>query len=629
MLKSEKVSIVLNKGNLPFYKKKSNKDLKIGDSIEIDVSELTKGSKVEVSAICDFCKNELTIPYFLYNKSFIKNGSFACSKKCAAVRTKQILIEKYGVKNISQVPEVKEKIKNKNIEKWGTEYYFSSNISKNKNKEIFIEKYGVDNPLKSDLVKSKVKETNLEKWGVEWTLQNKEIRDRGKKTNLEKWGSETPSKNKLVKDKIIKTNLERWGGNSPMCNDIIKEKSRNTTIENWGVDNPNKSNIIREKTKNTNIDKWGVEYPTQSDTVINKRRENNIGKWGTIHVHQSDIFRKNNTKIGTHENYLEYKGDGVSLFKCDNNCDHFFEINTDNFFSRYKQNIKLCTVCNPIGNHISHLEYEIFIYIKSIYDSIIVQSYRDGLEIDIYLPDLKLGFEFNGLYWHSEEWKEKNYHVEKTKYFKEKGIRIIHIWEDDWRDKREIIKSQISNLLGKIKNKLFARKCEIREVGLNECREFLDNNHIQGYANSKVKIGLYYSDILISLMTFDQFEGRAKMKEGSWNLNRFCSKLETNVIGGASKLLNHFIKKYLPNRIISYADYDWSDGGLYFMLDFSLLSYSNPDYKYIINNIRVHKSNFKKSKLKYECTENEWAISNGLSKIWDCGKIKFERRIEE
>jgi len=140
MLKSEKVSIVLNKGNLPFYKKKSNKDLKIGDSIEIDVSELTKGSKVEVSAICDFCKNELTIPYFLYNKSFIKNGSFACSKKCAAVRTKQILIEKYGVKNISQVPEVKEKIKNKNIEKWGTEYYFSSNISKNKNKEIFIEK---------------------------------------------------------------------------------------------------------------------------------------------------------------------------------------------------------------------------------------------------------------------------------------------------------------------------------------------------------------------------------------------------------------------------------------------------------------------------------------------------------
>lgn len=103
------------------------------------------------------------------------------------------------------------------------------------------------------------------------------------------------------------------------------------------------------------------------------------------------------------------------------------------------------------------------------------------------------------------------------------------------------------------------------------------------------------------------------MKEGSWNLNRF----------------NHFIKKYLPNRIISYADFDWSDGGLYFMLDFSLLSYSNPDYKYIINNIRTHKSNFKKSKLKYEGTENEWSISNGLSKIWDCGKIKFERIVEK
>jgi hypothetical protein len=111
MLKSQEVSIVINKGNLPFYKKKLNKDLKIGDLIEINISELTNGSKIEVSAICDFCENELIIKYSLYNKSFIKNGTFACSKKCAAIRTKQVLMEKYGVSNISQVPEVKKKIK--------------------------------------------------------------------------------------------------------------------------------------------------------------------------------------------------------------------------------------------------------------------------------------------------------------------------------------------------------------------------------------------------------------------------------------------------------------------------------------------------------------------------------------
>ena len=625
MLKSKKVSIIINKGNLPFYKKKLNKDLKIGDLIEINISELTNGSKVEVSAICDFCENELIIQYCLYNKSFIKNGTFACSKKCAAIRTKQVLMEKYGVSNISQVPEVKERIKERNLEKWGTEYYFSSDIAKDKNKEIFIEKYGVDNPLKSELVKEKMIKTNLEKWGVEWTLQNKEIRERGKITNLEKWGTETPSKNQEIKDKIIKTNQERWGGNSPMSNDIIKEKSKNTTLKNWGVDNPNKSIDIRKKSKNTNLEKYGVEYPTQSEIIIDKRRNNNLEKWGSIHVHQSDIFRKNNTKIGNNENYIEYKGDQVSIFRCDYGLDHSFEINTDNFFSRTKQNVKLCTICNPIGNSISYLENELFTYIKSIYDEGIVQSYRDGLEIDIYLPHLKLGFEFNGLYWHSEEQKDKNYHKDKTNYFKEKGIRIIHIWEDDWSNKRDIIKSQISNLL-KVNNvKIFARKCEIREVNLNECRDFLNNNHIQGYVNSKIKIGLYFDNELVSLITFDQFEGRKKMEDGGWNLSRFCNKLNTNVLGGASKLLNYFIKEYLPTRIVSYADLDWSQGNLYYQLGFNLINESKPDYKYIKNNERTHKSNFKKSKLKYNCTESEFIKSNSIYKIWDCGKLKFEK----
>jgi len=629
MLKSQEVSIVINRGNLPFYKKKLNKELKIGDIVEIEISELSIGSKIEVFAICDFCENELMIKYSLYNKSFIKNGTFACSKKCAAVRTKKILMEKYGVKNISQVPAVKDKIKNKNIEKWGFEHYFSSDIAKDKNKEIFIEKYGVDNPLKSELVKEKIIKTNLEKWGVEWTLQNNDIRDRIKETNLEKYGSETPSKVQFVKDKIIKTNLEKWGGNSPMCNDLIKEKSKNTTIENWGVDNPNKSIIIREKTKKTNLEKWGVEYPIQSEIIINKIKEKNIEKWGTTHLHQSDLYRKNNTKIGSHSNYIEYKGNQTSIFHCDCGEDHSFEINTDNFFSRTRQNIKLCTICNPINSSISYLEIELYNFIKYSYNNEVIQSYRDGLEIDIYLPDLKLGFEFNGLYWHSEEQKNRSYHIDKTNYFKDRGIKIIHVWEDDWRDKNEIIKSQILNLIGKTKNKIFARKCEVKEVSLSECREFLDNNHVQGYVNSGVKIGLYYKDILVSLMTFDQFEGRKKMEEGGWNLNRFCNLIETNVIGSASKLLNYFIKNYSPSRIISYADRDWSDGNLYFILNFILISYNKPDYKYIKNNTRTHKSNFKKSKLKYESTENEWVKFNNIYKIWDCGKLKFERIIKK
>ena len=624
MLISKTVIVEINRGNLPYYSNRYNISPKIGDLVEIDVDKLPDTSKVEVLAICDYCECETNIEWRFYNKRFNKNGSFACSKKCAAIRTKENLILEYGVNNIAQVPYVKDIIKNANREKFGTDYYFGSDIAKDKNKEIFIEKYGVDNPLKSELVKEKMIKTNLEKWGVEWTLQNKEIRERGKITNLEKWGTETPSKNQEIKDKIIKTNQERWGGNSPMSNDIIKEKSKNTTLKNWGVDNPNKSIDIRKKSKNTNLEKYGVEYPTQSEIIIDKRRNNNLEKWGSIHVHQSDIFRKNNTKIGNNENYIEYKGNKISIFQCDYGLDHSFEINTDNFFSRTKQNIKLCTICNPIGNSTSFLENELFTYIKSIYGGKIIQSYRDGLEIDIYLPDLNLGFEFNGLFWHSENYRDKNYHIGKTEYFYKRGIRIIHIWEDDWVERCDIIKSQIKNLMFKNDDKISARKCVVREVELNECRNFLNLNHIQGYVNSSVKLGLYKDNQLVSLMTFDCFEGRKKMESGGWNLSRFCNLINISVVGAASKLLRHFINNYKPIRIVSYADRDWSEGNLYYKLGFDLISKSKPDYKYVLGGSRLHKSNFKKTKLKYKVTESEYIKSIGLTKIWDCGKMKFQ-----
>jgi hypothetical protein len=179
-------------------------------------------------------------------------------------------------------------------------------------------------------------------------------------------------------------------------------------------------------------------------------------------------------------------------------------------------------------------------------------------------------------------------------------------------------------LIGNTKNKIFARKCQIKECGVSESREFLDKNHIQGFANSVKKIGLYHNNELIGLMTFDYYEGRKKMEEGGWNLSRFCNVLNTNVVGGASKLLKHFIKKYNPNRIISYADKDWSIGNLYYKLGFKKINETKPDYKYIINKKRVHKSKYRKSILKTDLTESEQMKINGINRIWDCGKIKFE-----
>ena len=267
-----------------------------------------------------------------------------------------------------------------------------------------------------------------------------------------------------------------------------------------------------------------------------------------------------------------------------------------------------------------------FNYIKQLYDYEIIQSYRDKYEIDIYLPELKLGFEFNGLYWHSDKHKDNSYHKNKSDFFNQKGIQIIHIWEDEWILKKDIIKSIILNKLGKNPNKIFARKCYASLItDKSIIKKFLNENHIQGYIFNKINIGLTYENELVSIMCFNNLEGRKIIDDG-FNLNRFCNKLNTNVIGGASKLLNFFIKNNECNFIISYADYGISNGNLYNKLGFKLVSKGNPDYKYIIQGIRRHKSGFKKEKLGIKgelITESDFMKMNNIHKIFDCGKIKF------
>ena len=642
MLLSEKILI----------KKRGNKNLKyysdLGyntslDEFVIDVNHLTNSSKYLVDIKCDFCDNCVQRKYYLYLKNISSNGLFACSPKCGKNKTLSTNLEKYGV-----------------------EYPNQSDLIRSKTIKTNLEKFGFDSPMKCELVKNKMKETNLEKWGVEYILQNKDIREKIKGTNLERygvdhnfksletkvriketllknWGVDNPSKSEEIKDRKRETSLKNWGVDSPSKSDEIKDKKRKTSLENLGVEYPMQSSDVREKSKKTLMNKFGVDHNSKLDFVKENMKINNLKNWGSEYTLQSkeirDIiketnllkygfttamsnheFRKKNFKISNNLSYIRYDGDKISTFYCE--IGHEFQISSHNYHSRIKNNLPLCTVCYPIGNSRSIKEEELYKFISSVYNGEIIQSYRDVLEIDIYLPHLKLGFEFNGLYWHSEEYKEKSYHLEKTKYFNEKDIRIIHIWEDDWDNKCDIIKSQISNWTSNTSNRVFARKCTIIE--LKSVSNFLNDNHIQGVDKSSLKIGLFFNNELISVMTFDRFEGRKKMEEGGWNLSRFCNKLNTNVIGGASKLLNYFIKTYNPSRIVSYADRDWSRGDLYYKLGFENVSESLPDYKYLVDGKRIHKSNFKKSKIEYLGTESEYTKSKGIEKVWDCGKIKFE-----
>ena len=255
----------------------------------------------------------------------------------------------------------------------------------------------------------------------------------------------------------------------------------------------------------------------------------------------------------------------------------------------------------------------------------------DGKELDILIPSKMVAIECDGLKWHSEEFKDKNYHIGKTLMCKKNGIRLIHIFEDEWMHKKEIVKSRIKSILGITNYKLYARNCEIREVGNKESLMFLEHNHIQGKLPSKISFGLYHNDELVSLMTFGGKRRNLGSKDnnGSFELLRFCNKVDTNVIGGASKLLKHFIEKYHPRHIISYCDLRWSIGNLYEKLGFTLSHTSKPNYFYIVNGIRKNRFVYRKDVLIKEGfdknkTEHEIMLERGIYRIYDCGCNVYE-----
>ena len=644
-----------------------------GEFLEIKSHHLSPGSRQIVSVECDYCKTHISITFKEYKRNISINNKYACSKKCGSLKaietnlrnngveypmqskiimeksrlsnienngveypmqskiimekSKQTLIEKYGVEHISKTEYYKEKFKETCLKNNGVEYPMQSIDVQNKAKNTFLEKYGVDNPSKSGVVRSTIIKNNLEKYGVEYPTMLSVVKIKAVNTNLEKYGVDNPSKLDVNKIKTRLKNLEKYGVDHRMKLPETIENLKLSNLEKYGVDNPSKLDDIKEKVTLTNLKKYGYENYFNSDNFKEKSKISMVEKYGVDNISKNSYYREEKFLICKNENYVEYISNGLSKFKCDLNKDHEFKIHSDNFYHRKESNLPLCTICYPIGDQKSIKERELLEYIKFIYIGNIITSYRDGLEIDIYLPQLRIGFEFNGLYWHSEEFKDKNYHLKKTNHFKERGIRIIHIWEDDWNFRRDIIESQVKNLLKVNPVRIFARKCVVKEVDVKNVREFLDVCHVQGFTSSVKKLGLYYDNKLVSIMTFDHFEGRKIMEPNEWNLSRFCNKLNTSVIGGSSKLLNYFIKNYKPKRIVSYADKDWSVGNLYYKLGFENIGENGPDYKYIIDYKRVHKSRYKKSKLNTTLTESKFMKDSEIYKIYDCGKIKFEKII--
>jgi len=452
-----------------------------------------------------------------------------------------------------------------------------------------------------------------------------------------------------IRIKKAATNQKKFGGH-PMHNAECRQKLKNAIQEKYGVDNPSKNEDIKRKMRAVFLQNYGVDNPSKNQKIIDKIQVDAIARW-------SDEKQKDQMMQKRRSTYLQNTG-----FTCNK---HYhipkesickmkdLEWLSDQHFVQKKSIDKIAEELGisptPILKllessgikvrrfAVSSVETEIKNFLTSITNRPIILNNRNIIfphEIDILIPDFNLAIELNGVYWHCEEkGKNKSYHLNKTNLCENQNIQLLHIYDIEWQneEKQQIIKSKIKHQLGQSK-RIFARKCEVKEISNIECKKFLNETHLQGYCPSKVKLGLFCGNKLCAAATF----GKSRYnKNYEWELLRYSNDLNSTVVGGLSKLMAHFIKIYCPRSIISYADRRWSTtlNNLYETIGFTYIGNASPNYKYfhLSNNISLKSRNqFQKHKLKNKLEIFDSALSeyenmslNGYYRIWDCGNLIF------
>ena len=421
-----------------------------------------------------------------------------------------------------------------------------------------------------------------------------------------------------VKQKKEEVFKQKYGTTSPLDRKIVEP----IWLEKYGVNNPSKLDWVKEK--------LSVAHTELQNSLRMKERK--------AQTQKTNFYKSllNHPKWKPLFALEEYKGANKGHF-------YEFECRACNNIRRNELNEGTnfrCYTCNPridSGGQ-SKIENEIETYCKALFVDVEVQNRQiiPPFEIDLYIPSKRIAIEHHGLYWHSEQNKSSRfYHKKKTELCQEQNIRLIQIFEDEWRDKKQIVKSRLRHICGLTKYKIFGRKCKIKQIDDgNLKKKFLDKYHIQGNDKSHVQYGLFYKNKLVSLMTFGPLRsalGNKTTQENVWELVRYCTVSNFAVIGGAHKLLKHFIKMHCPLKVITYADARWSIGNLYEQIGFKKIGMTLPNYFYVVNNKRVHRFSYQKHTLKDKLkrfdpnlSETENMKNNGYYRIWDCGHYKFE-----
>lgn len=504
-----------------------------------------------------------------------------CCPRCyrtdpgAYKKQQSVMMEKYGVSNAVHLPDYQDR-----------------------RKASSLETYGVEHHMKVDFVTQKVLDTRRAN-DPDGSIAS----DKRKATNLLRYGTTSYAGSLIPQDVLDKINNKDW-----LIDTFVVRMSSFGKIA--------KQLHIGSGTLRARFEQLGIDRSIERLKILRER----VGKYGDCSLEYT---------IKDKDWMLRIIDEGWTIHDIATICGC-------SYTSVYNWAIKHGLRAGiQTRSSISSYELELRNFISDSYTGPIIYNDRQTIypkELDILLPDLNIAVEMHGISYHSEDMgnKDNRYHLDKHNACASNGVRLVQIWGNEWVNSKDIVKGRIRSLLGK-SEKIFARKCEIVSLTNNESAIFFESNHIQGTAAASVSYGLKYGGELVAAISFGKPRFNSQYE---YELIRYCNKVGTNVIGGASRLFTHFVRACDPQSIITYSNVRWNSGKLYRELGFSHIGRSKPGYYYFHTsncNELFHRFHFQKHKLRDKLeafdptlSEFENMLNHGYDRIWDCGNDSFE-----
>ncbi len=369
--------------------------------------------------------------------------------------------------------------------------------------------------------------------------------------------------------------LRDYGCTNPFARKEVKNKIKNNNIQKYGVESYTQTEEFKEKSKKTNLERYGVENVFKSEEIQDKIKQTQI-KNGSIKIYNDKTMlewaKKLEKPYSTFKMHVGKYGfeEAIKIPVCCSELESVIKIWLDEKNIQYKQHVR------------------------------IEDKYCDFL-ID------NLVLELDGLYWHCDRVNiDNNYHVNKKNMYNKLGYKSLFFRENEINDQFDIVKSMIKNQLG-LGERVFARKCKFEEIKKDIAKEFFINNHLMGKGVG-VPYALTYNDKPISIMQIKRVKGQ------NYEISRFCTVINTNIVGGFSKLLKNVEKVLDMDSLNTFIDCRYGVGD--YLKEFGFEKETcYKSFKWV-NGLSVE------NRMKFPGNSG---YENGYAKIWDCGQIKYNK----